>query len=167
MHTKRKQKSLYGICRVDNDTKRTHGWLVTIQRRGTIHRKLFSDKKHGGKAAAFAAAIPWRDQTIARHPPLPLKQYVTIQRSNNQSGVPGVCRYTASGVKSLPSGGQLGYWVASWTLTDGQRVRRKFSVKKYGEEKAHSLAIQARQKAVKSLKGNFNPGAARQSVSGT
>ena len=33
--------STYGISRVDNETSRTHGWLVTIQRRGVIYRKHF------------------------------------------------------------------------------------------------------------------------------
>ena len=31
--------SVYGISRVDNEVSRTHGWLVTVQRRGEIFRK--------------------------------------------------------------------------------------------------------------------------------
>ena len=58
------RSSTYGISRVDNDASRTHGWLVTIQRRGVIYRKHFSDGVHGGKTKSFGAAKQYRDDII-------------------------------------------------------------------------------------------------------
>jgi hypothetical protein len=45
---------IYGVTRVDNETSRTHGWLVTIQRRGVIFRRQFSDGVLGGKAKSLS-----------------------------------------------------------------------------------------------------------------
>ncbi len=93
--------STYGISRVDNETSRTHGWLVTIQRRGVIYRKHFSDGVFGGKQRSFAAAKEYRDQIIAAHPPLSMQEYSNIVKKNNRSGVVGVCRYCASETRDL------------------------------------------------------------------
>jgi len=153
--------STYGISRVDNAASRTHGWLVTIQRRGVIHRKHFSDGVFGGKQKAFVAARQFRDDLIARFPPFSLREYSNIVKSNNRSGVVGVCRYCASETTNLPKEKQRWFWVASWPLANGKRKRVKFSINKYGEDGAFKLALKARQDALKRLDGSFDPGAAR------
>ena len=135
--------STYGISRVDNETSRTHGWLVTIQRRGVIYRKHFSDGVFGGKQRSFAAAKEYRDEVIAAHPPLSMQEYSNIVKKNNRSGVVGVCRYCASETRDLPEEKQRWFWVASWPLPDGRRKRVKFSVKKYGEDGAFQMAMDA------------------------
>lgn len=153
--------STYGISRVDNEVSRTHGWLVTIQRRGVIYRKHFSDGVHGGKQKSFAAAKGYRDEVIAKHPPFSMREYSNIVKKNNRSGVVGVCRYCASETRDLPEDKQRWFWVASWPLPDGRRKRVKFSVKKYGEEGAFKAALKARKDALKHLDGQFDPGAVR------
>ena len=55
---------IYGVTRIDNENSRTHGWLVTIQRRGIIFRKQFSDGVLGGKAKSLAAAKAYRDEVL-------------------------------------------------------------------------------------------------------
>jgi hypothetical protein len=153
--------STYGISRVDNETSRTHGWLVTIQRRGVIYRKHFSDGVFGGKPRSFAAAKAYRDEIIAAHPPLSMQEYSNIVKKNNRSGVVGVCRYCASETRDLPEEKQRWFWVASWPLPDGRRKRVKFSVKKYGEDGAFRMAMDARSTALGKLVGAFDPGAIR------
>jgi len=153
--------SVYGISRVDNEVSRTHGWLVTIQRRGVIHRKHFSDGVHGGKQKSFAAAKGYRDEVITNHPPFSMREYSNIVKKNNRSGVVGVCRYCASETRDLPEDKQRWFWVASWPLPDGRRKRVKFSVKKYGEEGAFKMALKARKDALRGLDGAFDPGAVR------
>lgn len=153
--------SVYGISRVDNEVSRTHGWLVTVQRRGQIFRKHFSDGVHGGKQKSFLAAKQYRDEVIAKHPPFSMREYSNIVKKNNRSGVVGVCRYCASETRDLPEEKQRWFWVASWPLPDGRRKRVKFSVKKYGEEGAFKMALKARKDALKSLDGEFDPGAVR------
>lgn len=155
------RSSTYGISRVDNESSRTHGWLVTIQRRGTIYRKHFSDGVHGGKNKAFAAAKEYRDGVIEKFPPFSMREYSSIVKSSNRSGVVGVCRYCASETRDLPEEQQRWFWVASWPMPGGKRKRVKFSVKKYGEEGAFKMALKARKSAMKAVDGSFDPGAGR------
>lgn len=156
--------STYGVSRVDNEVSRTHGWLVTIQRRGIIYRKHFSDGTLGGRARAFAAARAFRDSIIARHPPLSRREYSNIVKKNNRSGVVGVCRYCASGTRELPPAKRRWFWVASWPLPSGKRKRVKFAVNKYGEDGAFRRALKARRQAMREIEGNFDPGAVRRRV---
>lgn len=153
--------STYGISRVDNEASRTHGWLVTIQRRGIIYRRHFSDGTVGGRDPAFTAATLFRDSVIARHPPLKLRDYSNIVKKSNRSGVVGVCRYCASETRDRPAGRQRWFWVASWPLPSGQRRRVKFAVNKYGEEGAFKRALKARREALRAIEGSFDPGASR------
>jgi len=152
----------YGICRIDNATSRTYGWLVTIQRRGVIHRKHFSDGVHGGKQKALVAAKLWRDQVMKKYPPLSLREYSGIVKKSNRSGVAGVCRYCSAATRHLPPAQQRWSWVATWVMPDGKRKRVKFSVTKYGEADAYKKALKARRAALGEIKGNFEPGKARQ-----
>lgn len=153
--------SVYGISRVDNEVSRTHGWLVTVQRRGVIFRKHFSDGVHGSKQKSFLVAKSFRDEVIAKYPPFSMREYSNIVKKNNRSGVVGVCRYCASETRDLPEEKQRWFWVASWPLPDGRRKRVKFSVKKYGEEGAFKMALKSRKDALKALDGEFDPGAVR------
>lgn len=157
-------KSTYGISRVDNDASRTHGWLVTIQRRGVIYRRHFSDGTHGGKQKSFSSAREFRDKIIEKHPPFSLKEYSNIVKKSNRSGVVGVCRYCSSETRGLPPEKQRWFWVASWPLPSGKRRRVKFSVTKYGEGAAFKMALKARREALKKLEGSFDPGARRESA---
>lgn len=153
--------AIYGICRVDNEASRTHGWVVTIQRRGVIYRRQFSDGKLGGKRKALATAKRYRDDLVSRFPPLRRGDHADIVKRNNTSGVVGVSRYCATESRDRPSPKQRWYWVASWSLPDGSPRRVKFSIGKYGEAEAFRLAARARRAAIKKMEGDFDPGAAR------
>lgn len=157
----KKRIPIYGITRVDNEASRTHGWLVTIQRRGIIFRRQFSDGVLGGKAKSLAAAKAYRDEIVAKHPPLSKREHAEIVKKNNKSGVVGVCRYCAAETSQRPEAEKRWFWVASWVLPDGRAKRAKFSVRKYGEEAAFKLAVKARRGAVRQMAGSFDPGATR------
>lgn len=157
----KRKPAIYGICRVDNDASRSHGWQVTIQRRGVIYRRHISDGRHGGKAAALKAAKRYRDDLMQRHPPLEKRHYADILKRNNTSGVTGVVRYCAPETRRRAPSAQRWYWVASWTLPDGRPRRRKFSVSRLGESQAFQLAVKARRQAMRDMEGDFDPGAAR------
>ena len=156
-----KPKSEYGISRVDNNRSRTHGWLVTIQRRGEIHRRHFSDGTCGGVEQSLEAARAFRDEIVSKYPPLSMQEYSNIVKKSNRSGVVGVCRYCASETRDLPEEEQRWFWVASWPTPDGKRRRVKYSVKKYGEDTARQMAVEAREEAMAALSGAFDPGAER------
>ena len=67
-------------------------------------------------------------------------------RSDNTSGVTGVQR-----ADKEVQGVVYEYWVATWNTLDGKSKRKRFSVLKYGEEKAKELAIQHRKLMIEEL----------------
>ena len=50
------------IARIDQESKRTHGWYVRVRFIGKTHSKFFSDKKCGGRYSSLLSAISWRDK---------------------------------------------------------------------------------------------------------
>ncbi|MGI9241272.1 MAG: AP2/ERF family transcription factor [Verrucomicrobiales bacterium] len=143
------------ISRIDIDKGRTgtHGWEVRITRRGRRVAKYFSDKDYSGKRASLAAAKRFRDEQIEKL--RPYTRLELVKRAENRSGnVPGV-RLRENVVEK--NGWQYTYktWEASWTPAQGgKRVKRQFSVNKYGEEQAYKLAVKARRQALRDLEKN-------------
>ena len=146
---------MYGISRVDNDVHRTHAWRVSLCRRGKRHVKNFPDKKWGGKRAALASAKQYRDTLIQQFPPLSRKEFCTILRKNNKSGITGVYRYAKSFTLRNGAIQHSWYWEATWPNGMGEQDHLSFSVNEYGERKARQLAIATRKKALENLEGHF------------
>lgn len=126
------------ISRIDQPEKYNHGFYVRVTYNQSTKSKFFADKSHGGKRAALKAAREYEEKLVeanSRKKPIPSKR--------NKSGIIGVCR----GVW-LEAGEKVAYWQAAWIDKDGNRKNRKFSVKKYGEDKARKLAIKARREGL-------------------
>ncbi|NJR57625.1 MAG: AP2 domain-containing protein [Cyanobacteria bacterium CRU_2_1] len=104
--------------------------------RGTQYAKFFSDKKYGGKEEALKAAEQHFDELDKQ---MPLDSPVGRMSVRNRSGIVGVSR-----TKSTRRGHEYEYWQAWWGSGD-YRKSVKFSILKYGEEKAKQLAIEARR----------------------
>lgn len=145
------QHRLHHIHRIDHAPKRTHAWLVQVQRRGEITIRSFADGRYGGKRAALRAAIRFRDAALngARD-----KNYQLWRRNrkrrNNTSGIVGVGRYVSrergrQGIIERVS------WQAFWDGPDGRRHSRKFSVNLHGERRARELARRARADAMRAM----------------
>lgn len=120
---------------------RTEYWRVTLWREGKRRQKTFSFLKLGGREAAYAAAIAWRDDELNKKPAMTIKAFATLRRSNNISGVPGV---TFLRSPSQPAG----FWQAGLTLKDGTRRRKSFGVATLGHHEAYRRAVQARLEMV-------------------
>lgn len=148
-------KEKYGISRYDDEKRRSHGWRVSLRRHGKRLVENFPDKKHGGRQRALKLAQKYRDELLRKFPPISRKEVCLIKRSNNQSGISGVCTY-AKGYK-LRDGSyrETWYWEASWPGANGKKVSVNFSVNKYGEELARSMAIRARKLGLDGVKGAF------------
>ncbi len=132
-------ESLHNIRRIDDASRRTHAWLVQVERRGHIKTKLFTDNIFGGKQNALSAALEYRDSLIiAAFPAEHNLWHRTIVRRNNTSGIPGV------GLYRKENGAEK--WVAFWTDENGIRRSRTFAVKTHGKRKAKQLAIAERQR---------------------
>jgi hypothetical protein len=93
MDDEKKQKILLekhkDVARIDQETKRTHGWYVRVRFLGTTHSKFFSDRKCGGRYSSLLSAISWRDRTEKKVGKIRTnKHMVTV--SSSSTGVVGV-----------------------------------------------------------------------------
>ena len=122
------------IARIDQESKRTHGWYVRVRFQGETHSKFFSDKKCGGRYSSLLAAIAWRDTTEKRLGKIRTnKHLVTV--SNSGTGVVGV-RLNE----------KFNRYEVSWVTTKGKQGKTSVSVRKHGKEGAFIKACAIRQK---------------------
>lgn len=130
----------YAIARIDLPGAGTHGWQVRLQRQGVKYAKYFSDRLHGGRVGAFERARTWRDAMVQRFQE---EDSVRVCRrsARNSSGVVGVSKVTVVASNGL----EYLFWQATWSPQPGKRRCVKYSVKRYGEQGAFRLAVQARQ----------------------
>ena len=78
---------------------------------------------------------------------MPRIERVSAIRKNYQSGVSGVYRWPGDGSMAKDA-----HWGAQWVETKGAKpVRKKFSIKRYGEEVAKLMAVAARENALVNL----------------
>ena len=134
----------YAISRIDLPLMKTHGWQVRLRRQGKLFSKFFSDRKHGRADSAFLIARSYRNELIKKLPdPVRAGAEGKLTR-RNVSGVVGVSRIV------IKSGNRkYEFWQATWSSGVGVRKRVKFSVKRYGEERAFELACVARKNSEK------------------
>ncbi|MAS96312.1 MAG: hypothetical protein CMO55_24170 [Verrucomicrobiales bacterium] len=135
----------YGITRIDQPEKKNHGYYVRITHRGKSHQKYFPDKALGGKTKALKAAKAHRDSLLAKMPKYKQEAASKKKRRIKQSGVTGVTHV----VSKSPKGKTYEYWQAAWINEEGKRRTAKFSISRYGSEKALKQAVKARKDGVK------------------
>lgn len=138
------------IYRIDHEQSRTHSWLVTVQRRGQIYNRQFTDAVYGGKRKAFAAAKVYRDHLLSHLRPFTRAERCMVKRRNNRSGISGVTRID-TWENSRGRRYRRRYWLAQWPTANGKATMKKFSIKLYGERKAFRQAVRARRKALRGL----------------
>lgn len=137
MSTKKQEKFMEkghkDIARIDQESKRTHGWYVRVRFQGTTHSKFFSDKKCGGKHSSLLSGIAWRDSTEKKLGKVRTdKHLVTV--SNSGTGVVGV-RLNKS----------FNRYEVSWVTTAGKQGKTSVSIRKHGKEGAFEKACAIRQ----------------------
>lgn len=131
----------YALTREEPNRTRGAGWSVALRRRGHKIVRLFKDSIYGSSEASYAQARVYRDAIIAAlPPPTNLEQAVKIRR-NNQSGISGVRRVETE---------QGDVWQATLMTKEGQK-KESFSVGRYGEEAAKSMAIAQRARWLRGL----------------
>lgn len=116
-------------------------WSVSFSRNGQMYTKRFFEPSHGGSEPAKAAAIAWRDQTLAKAEVLTMLEFCQKKRSSNTSGTPGV-HFMKSAAQPL------GFWQAKLKMGGGKYLSKSFSVLKHGDHAAHELALAARAEMV-------------------
>ncbi|MDF1811477.1 MAG: AP2 domain-containing protein [Verrucomicrobiales bacterium] len=134
----------YGITRIDQEDKKNHGYYVRITHKGKRYQKYFPDKSNGGKSKALRAAKEYRDDILAKLPKYKQEAASRKKRQIKKSGITGVTHVVSKSVK----GKNYDYWQAAWVDTTNKRKTAKFSIARYGEEKALSLAKKARKEGL-------------------
>lgn len=137
MEDVRKQKLLLekhkDIARIDQESKRTHGWYVRVRYMGKTHSKFFSDRKCGGRYSSLLSAISWRDKTEKKLGKIRTnKHMVTV--SNSGTGVVGV-RLNE----------KLNRYEVSWVTDIGKQGKTSVSINKHGKKAAFEKACQIRK----------------------
>lgn len=139
-----------GICRIDQAEKHNHGFFVRLARRGKIHSAFFSDKKHGGRESAFAAAQKhYRKLRVKLGEPKTNSRrfWAELPRRKSRSGIIGVQE-----IVDRRSRKPVTVWKATWSPEPYVVRRKQFSVRKHGAKKAKLLAIRARRAGLRSMK---------------
>ncbi|MFA5906212.1 MAG: hypothetical protein WC836_19945, partial [Desulfobacula sp.] len=118
-------ENIKNISRIDKDEKSTHAWFVTVQRKGKVIRRMFSDVALGGKKKALKAAIEFRNKVLADISEYECHIHMRlILRKNNTSGIPGVGRYET--IQNVKTGRRVAYWQAFWDDENGKKRGRSF-----------------------------------------
>ncbi len=136
----------YAISRIELPGIGTIGWQVRLSRVGRRYSKFFSDRVHGGTQLAFEVAVQYRDELIARLPDPERAGAAGKMTRRNVSGVVGVSRIIVRTRKA-----QYEFWQATWSPEPGVRKRVKYSIRRYGQEKAFELACIARREGEKDM----------------
>ena len=143
---KRAKDDNRNITRLDTTTR---GYWVRITRAGKCHSRLFSDGQCGGKRKALQQARDYRDKLLEELSELTItrKQRAETLTRRNYSGIPGV-RYVEEVTRSGDKEYVHAYWEAQWSPKPYTRRKRRFSVRKYGDDAAMQMAIEAREQGV-------------------
>ena len=132
------------------ETQHTKGWEVRIVRsKGTV-RELFSDSRYGGKNRGLQEARKFRDIVLKRIPKLNRKEVSELPKKTTIEDGVGISLIKQRSIKGGKTITTL-YYQAFWSPRKGVYKARKFSVKKYGKEKAFQLAVAARKKGLKKM----------------
>ena len=135
--TTKKDRILQGkhkdISRIDQESKRTHGWYVRVRYFGKTHSKFFSDGKCGGKSSSLLAAITWRDEVEVRIGKQRTDRHI-VTVSNTQTGVVGVRLNDI-----------LNRYEVSWVKGDGKQGKTSVSIRKHGRKDAFAKACEIRK----------------------
>lgn len=141
MNGRRARGNEPNIYRYEHNGARS--WVVQLKRVGESYVKYFADGADGPEAS-LESARTFRDDLRDRLPPW---HKLHRRHSTNTSGIIGVSRV----IDRTRTGTLVPRWVAMWHRTDGKRLKRSFSVFKYGEREAKRLAIEARRRGVEDL----------------
>ncbi|MCP5213371.1 MAG: hypothetical protein H6998_20830 [Hahellaceae bacterium] len=121
--------------------KQNRGWFTVIPLGEDHHRKYFSDEKYGNKADSLFAALEHRNNVLKKHgiPITDRRLYIKL-RVNNTTGLAGVSKLEKS-------------YQGSFFVEENQEVKKKFGLKKYGEEGAFEMAKAWRQRMERAVYG--------------
>jgi hypothetical protein len=148
------------ISRVDHRKRHMHGWYVRVIYKGVTHSRFFNDSLCGGRRAALAEAIEWRNETEREVGKPRTERLVVSVNARNKSGVIGV-RRVAKRAGRQRRGPVYYEYAVQWSPEPKMRQTACFSVKKYGEKEAFRLACEFRKQKEAEMYGQNGQNAAK------
>lgn len=141
------------IYRGDQRKNAERIWAVLVKRAGLAAplSKRFADKTYGSKATSLAAAIRWRDEMQRLHPLLDCKARLSRLSKANKSDVKGVYQQYIPRLLADGSTRVSTFWTTQSPSGIVPKVKRNFSIEKYGEREAFRMAVEARHAFEKKL----------------
>lgn len=121
------------VARIDQESKRTHGWYVRVRFLGKTHSKFFSDKKNGGRYSSLLSALAWRD-----------KKEIELGKQRTDRHMVTVSN-TKSGVVGVRLNEKLGRYEVSWVNKEGKQGKTSVSISRHGKKKAFERACEIRK----------------------
>ncbi len=120
------------IARIDQESKRTHGWYVRVRFHGKTHSKFFSDRKCGGRYSSLLSAIAWRDKTEKKLGKVRTNKHIVTVSS------------TKTGVVGVRLNEKLNRYEVSWVTENGKQGKTSVSITKHGKKNAFTRACSIR-----------------------
>lgn len=114
-----------------------------VIRAGRPFTGWFADAVWGGKRKGLVVAKRFRDHLLLRIGPDTRVRRVAPKGTRSKTGVVGV-----SLEPHVVEGRTYERYVAHWSNEEGRVRRRRFSVEKYGRDRAIAMAIDAREEGV-------------------
>lgn len=113
---------------------------MSVIRKGQLFSGWFADSVWGGRGRALVAARHFKDELLLRVEPDTRVRQQVPKGTRSATGIVGVSleRHVVDG-RSYPR------CVASWRDADRRAVRRRFSLGRYGKERAVALASKVRK----------------------
>jgi hypothetical protein len=148
-------KELYGVSRIDCDRQNAHAWRVSLRRYGKRYVRNFTDKRYQCRELALAKAVEYRDQFLLENPPISRKDFCSIKRRNNKTGITGVYKYRKTYELKDGTIKESWYWEANWPDLAGVSISESFAINRFGEVLAKKMAIEARENGMRKVVGTF------------
>ncbi len=133
----RAEKRYKDIARIDQESKRTHGWYVRVRFQGVTHAKFFSDRKCGGRNSSLLSAISWRNATEKKLGKVRTDKHVVTVSSSG------------TGVVGVRLNEKLARYEVSWVRPDGRQGKTSVSINRYGRKAAFERACAIRREKEK------------------
>jgi len=120
------------IARIDQLSKRTHGWYVRVRFLGKTHSKFFSDRKCGSRENSLKTAVEWRNKMEKKLGKVRTNRHM-VTVSNSGTGVVGV-----------RLNDKLNRYEVSWVTLQGKQGKTSVSIAKHGKKEAFKRACAIR-----------------------
>jgi hypothetical protein len=132
------------IARIDQETKKTHGWYVRVMLLGISHSKFFSDRKYGGKNYGLHTAILWRNEVEKK-----LGKVCTKKRRVKVSG-------SDTGVVGVSLNRRMSWYEVSWMTEQGKKGGTSVSIARHGKREAFFKACSIRRERKGGTRSNVS-----------